>query len=139
MVWLEPALAAASILAIDQWSKMLVASRSSSYTSDHRLLSVRYTLNRNGALGAVVGVPVLLGLWALALGAVALILHEMIGSSPFGVAGIGAAVGGATGNVIDRMRRGAVVDFIAIGPWPVFNVADAAIVSGLGLTMLSLL
>jgi Signal peptidase (SPase) II len=44
--------------------------------------------------------------------------------------GIGAAVGGASGNVIDRLRRDAVVDFISMGRWPAFNVADVAIVGG---------
>lgn len=39
-------------------------------------------------------------------------------------------VAGALGNVIDRMRRGYVVDFIKIPRWPVFNVADIAIVAG---------
>jgi signal peptidase II len=53
--------------------------------------------------------------------------------------GIGATVGGATGNVIDRLRHGAVVDFVAIGPWPVFNLADAALVAGVGLIALTVL
>jgi signal peptidase II len=39
-------------------------------------------------------------------------------------------VGGAVGNVIDRLARGYVVDFIHIQRWPVFNVADAAICAG---------
>jgi signal peptidase II len=37
---------------------------------------------------------------------------------------------GALGNVIDRLRRGYVVDFIEIHRWPIFNVADIAIVAG---------
>jgi signal peptidase II len=53
--------------------------------------------------------------------------------------GIGAALGGATGNVLDRLYRGAVVDFVAIGPWPVFNLADAALVAGAGLILLTAL
>ena len=44
---------------------------------------------------------------------------------------LGVILGGAVGNLIDRFRfGGAVVDFIAIGPWPPFNVADAAILIG---------
>ena len=44
---------------------------------------------------------------------------------------LGVILGGAVGNLIDRFRfGGAVVDFIAIGPWPPFNLADAAIFIG---------
>lgn len=45
-------------------------------------------------------------------------------------AGLGAALGGATGNLLDRLRHGAVVDFINLRVWPVFNLADVAIVLG---------
>ena len=55
-------------------------------------------------------------------------------------AALGAIAGGAIGNVIDRLRFGAVVDFIhahAFGwSWYVFNIADAAIVCGVGVLLL---
>jgi len=55
-------------------------------------------------------------------------------------ASLGAIGGGAVGNVIDRLRFGAVVDFLhahAFGwSWYVFNVADAAIVCGVGVLVL---
>jgi signal peptidase II len=44
--------------------------------------------------------------------------------------GIGLIVAGALGNVIDRIRLGYVIDFIQIGWWPVFNLADSAICVG---------
>lgn len=37
---------------------------------------------------------------------------------------------GAVGNLIDRIRFGQVVDFIKVGPWPMFNLADSAITAG---------
>ncbi len=46
--------------------------------------------------------------------------------------GIGLMVGGAIGNVIDRIKTGYVVDFFDFRIWPVFNIADAAIVCGVG-------
>jgi signal peptidase II len=46
---------------------------------------------------------------------------------------LGAALGGASGNVLDRLRNGAVVDFIDLRWWPVFNLADVAIVAGVAL------
>lgn len=46
-------------------------------------------------------------------------------------AAIGLQLGGALGNLVDRLRTGAVVDFIDVGPWPIFNVADSCIVVGM--------
>ena len=44
---------------------------------------------------------------------------------------LGMQLGGAVGNLFDRVRTGQVTDFMDVGPWPVFNVADAAIVIGM--------
>ena len=56
------------------------------------------------------------------------------------VIGLGAVIGGAIGNVIDRVRFGAVVDFIDVHyagwHWPAFNIADSAITLGVGLLLL---
>ncbi len=53
---------------------------------------------------------------------------------------LGAVAGGAVGNILDRLRYGAVVDFIHAHAggwsWYVFNVADAAICCGVGLLLL---
>ncbi len=46
-------------------------------------------------------------------------------------ASIALMLGGALGNIIDRIHQGHVTDFIDVGPWPVFNLADSAIVVGL--------
>ncbi|MDT8900113.1 signal peptidase II [Anaeroselena agilis] len=46
--------------------------------------------------------------------------------------GAGLLAGGATGNVIDRVTTGYVVDFLDFRIWPVFNSADIAIVTGVG-------
>lgn len=50
-------------------------------------------------------------------------------------AAMGLIVGGAIGNITDRLRLGFVVDFISVGWWPVFNVADSAVT--VGVTMLA--
>ncbi len=54
--------------------------------------------------------------------------------------GIGLVIGGAIGNVIDRARWGAVFDFadfhLGQWHWPAFNVADSAIVAGVGLMLI---
>jgi signal peptidase II len=58
-------------------------------------------------------------------------------------AALGLVIGGALGNVVDRIRFGAVFDFVDLHVagwhWPAFNVADAAIVAGAGLLLLDAL
>lgn len=62
---------------------------------------------------------------------------------PWIAAAIGAVIGGAIGNVIDRLRFGAVADFfdfhLAGWHWPAFNIADAGIVVGVAVLMLDTL
>ncbi|MPZ15082.1 MAG: signal peptidase II [Chloroflexi bacterium] len=52
---------------------------------------------------------------------------------------LGLQLGGALGNLVDRIRYGYVVDFIDVSIWPVFNVADSAIVTGVGILALHLM
>jgi signal peptidase II len=71
-------------------------------------------------------------IWCIAAMAAAL-LHDsgLYLQSGVARAGMGCALGGAAGNLLDILRRRHVVDFIDIGWWPVFNLADVAIVGGL--------
>lgn len=52
--------------------------------------------------------------------------------------GLALALGGAFGNIADRLRLGHVTDIFDVGPWPIFNTADSAIVVGLGLVFWTL-
>ena len=47
---------------------------------------------------------------------------------------VGLLAGGALGNLADRLRSGAVTDYIEIGSWPPFNLADVAITAGVVLS-----
>jgi signal peptidase II len=62
------------------------------------------------------------------------------GASRLPATGIGLVIGGAIGNVVDRLRWGGVFDFadfyVGSWHWPAFNVGDAAIVVGVGLLLL---
>ncbi len=91
-------------------------------------------LQSRGSLG-----PVLLALAAVAVVA-ALLLWLRRAETRLVATALGAIAGGAAGNVADRLRFGAVVDFIhahAFGyNWYVFNVADAAIVCGVAALVL---
>jgi signal peptidase II len=60
-----------------------------------------------------------------------LLLSNGPGDSWVGPVGAGAMLGGALGNLIDRLPDGVVTDFVAVGPWPRFNVADSALTLGL--------
>lgn len=83
--------------------------------------------------------PLLLAVIALAI-VVALGVWLRRTERPLIAVAIGAIVGGAIGNVADRLRLGFVVDFIQVHAfawsWYVFNVADAAIVCGVGVLLL---
>jgi lipoprotein signal peptidase len=107
------------------------------------VLNLTMVWNRGVTFGLLNGV----GGWsALALAAVALAVVVALGfwlrraESAVVAIALGAITGGAIGNVIDRLRFGAVVDFIDahLGDWHwyVFNVADAAIVCGVAALVL---
>jgi signal peptidase II len=53
--------------------------------------------------------------------------------------GLGFVLGGAAANVVERLRFGYVIDYLDVHVWPVFNVADSAIVVGAGLLVVALL
>lgn len=53
--------------------------------------------------------------------------------------GMGLLAGGAVGNLIDRVFIGAVTDFVDVHFWPVFNVADSAVLVGVGVLMVHIL
>jgi signal peptidase II len=142
MIWFEWSLTVALVVAADQLSKAFILARwpLATLTAPSSFVSIRCVLNQQGTLAALAGVRALAALWAAMIGLSALTLHYgFLGHEAVVPVGIGAAVGGATGNVIDRLRRGAVVDFVAIGPWPVFNLADAALVAGAGVILLTAL
>ena len=50
---------------------------------------------------------------------------------------MGLMLGGAIGNLIDRFTQGYVTDFISVGSFPVFNVADSCVTVGVGLLVLA--
>ena len=77
-------------------------------------------------IGSVIVAVIAVGLWRTQ--------SRMIGTA------LGLIIGGALGNLLDRVRHGTVTDFLDfyLGAyhWPAFNVADAAVVSGVGLLIL---
>jgi signal peptidase II len=135
---IELTLTGAAVIAADQASKAFILSRPAAANPQPRFFSIRKVLTRRGAAASALVIYALSGLWVASAGICALMLEQgMIPANAMSAAGIGSALGGAAGNLADRLRHGAIVDFIAIGRWPVFNLADAAIVAGIGLLLWS--
>ncbi len=97
------------------------------------LVSLVVLHNHGIAFGLLGGLSPILTV-VLALTVLAVLFYNK-GAWPGGAAeqwGLGLMVGGGLGNVMDRLRFGYVVDYVDVHVWPVFNLADAAIVAGAG-------
>jgi signal peptidase II len=101
------------------------------------VLELRYAANDDTAFSLLhnLGIPrtpgVLLAASALALlGVAAMWFASRKRASRTQHVGFALVLAGALGNVVDRAARGYVVDFIHITRWPIFNVADIAVVAG---------
>jgi len=101
--------------------------------------------NTGAAFGIFRGQSSALTIVAL-VGVVILLLYVLIGYHRFpslhvglGKSALGLVLGGTIGNLIDRLRFGCVTDFIDIGIWPAFNIADSAVVVGVIMFAYSLL
>ena len=120
------------VLSIDQASKTLVlTSLRDAHAVSIGPLVLRRVINRRAGLRQVRDRSAMLALWLVELLLLAAIVELVpaFGNSPAQIA-VGAALGGAAGNLFDRWCRDGVIDFIDVGFWPVFNLADAAIVIG---------
>ena len=121
------------VIALDQLTKHLVKSYMEFGQSipGEGFLRLTYTTNTGGAFGILANQTFLLAMAALIGITVLLIyLRYLPLDSTLLKMGLGLDLGGAVGNLIDRLRSGEVTDFIKIGPWPVFNLADSSIVIG---------
>lgn len=130
------AIVAALILVADRLSKYLVMANMAEGESVPLIppfLYITYVQNRGAAFGFFQGQVALLS--AIAVVCLLFIFtqwNKIMAKSAFVRWGVIIALAGAVGNLIDRLRWGAVIDFVDIRIF-VFNVADAAIVLGVGL------
>ena len=95
-------------------------------------VGLRLVRNPRVGLGLIRRRSSLIATWLLATAGALLAAVVWFPHDPIAQAGLAAAVGGAAGNLFDLLRRGAVVDFVDLRFWPVFNLADVAISVGLG-------
>jgi signal peptidase II len=120
------------VVALDQATKQLAATNIaiSDQVSVIPGLDLTHTRNTGVAFGALEGGGLIV---AILIGAsLALLVAYFIANrdTPWLWLPVGMLLGGALGNLADRAREGAVIDFIDPVAWPAFNVADSCIVIG---------
>ena len=132
------ALVAGVVLALDLATKVWVVAELEGRRTIELLggqLLVRVSRNPGAAFSFAEGATVVFTAIAVTVVVVILRVSRRLGSDGWAVS-LGLLLGGASGNLVDRLfrspgpARGAVVDFIDFQVWPSFNVADSAIVTG---------
>ena len=134
---------AAVVVAVDQLTKHAAVNALADGQPRHVIWTLQWNLsfNRGMAFSAGQGAGVWIGLVAVAVGAFVLIAVRRNAPAVLATAA-GLVAGGAFGNVADRLfrgrgwMRGAVVDFIDLQWFPIFNVADMAVNIGAALYLL---
>jgi signal peptidase II len=148
--------AAGTVFVLDRLTKWIVAREVApweTYTVIPGFFNIIHTENRGAAFSLFAGLDsewrtfFLVGVSAAALILIATLLWRPsaggLGSSQYVRLGLSLVLGGALGNMYDRITRGAVTDFLElyVGDyhWPAFNVADSAITVGACLVLLDML
>lgn len=146
-IWAVPGIIGALIVAADQLSKAwVVETLGPTPMSDFipivgDTIRIAYSHNTGIAFSMLQNMPQLLTITSLAIIAVAIFFYltQMPNRHPFVQTILGFILGGAFGNLIDRVRLGYVVDFIQVGWFPIFNLADSAITVGAVLLIIQFL
>jgi signal peptidase II len=139
----EFVLAAVLVLGADLASKWMVQAHFTLHESLQLVpgVALTYVMNPGAAFSlfadwpGAVRLPLFLGVTAGAMWAAWLYWRSLPDGDRLSALSLGLIVGGAMGNLVDRLRYQEVVDFIEVGvrgvyTWPVFNVADSAVCVG---------
>jgi signal peptidase II len=150
--WVLALATALAVIALDQVTKGMVATRLTLHQSVAIIdgfFSLTYVRNTGAAFGFLAGrmeqlrVPFFLVVSMLAAVVLVWFLRGIPAERRWMVIACGAVLGGAVGNMIDRLAFGEVIDFldVYVGPyhWPTFNVADCGITIGVVLLTLDAL
>ena len=141
------AVMAAAVLAADQVSKLLIVNNLRPYQSipETGLLRLTHVTNSGSAFGMLQGQTAFLILVSV-IGVLGVLFYYRVNGRQSALLryALGLLLGGALGNLTDRLIRGEVVDFINIQLWsdfhfPTFNVADSALTIGLAMLALYVL
>jgi len=137
---------------LDQWTKQLIVDRfqlGESIPVLSQFFSITYVRNTGAAFGFMAAVdsslriPFFLIVPTIALGVIGYLFKKLPEHDVKTALALSLVMGGAVGNLIDRVRYGYVVDFLDFhwkyqAHFPAFNVADSAICIGVGLLMLDI-
>ncbi|BCO09208.1 lipoprotein signal peptidase [Desulfolithobacter dissulfuricans] len=140
----------ALVLVLDQAVKSWIVHHFSLYESVvviPGLFNLTFLTNTGAAFGMLAGQPsrerqlFFVGVALVALAAIVVMHRRLADQSRWFTVALGLIGGGALGNLVDRVRYGAVVDFLDFyfrgHHWPAFNVADSAITVGVGLFLVT--
>jgi signal peptidase II len=135
--WARAGATVAAVVLLDQAMKQLVTHSLARGESVNVFFGLDITNTRNTgvAFGALEGSGAIVGVL------IAVVLTMLIGyfalhaAQPWLWLPVGMLLGGALGNLVDRVHEGAVIDFIDPVAWPAFNLADSCIVIGVGVLL----
>jgi len=132
-----------AVVILDQLAKYLVQSKmvmGMSIPIVSNIFHITYVQNPGAAFGIFEHRTIFFVIIAVGLFVAALYFYPKIPQGyPALRGGIGLLVGGAAGNLIDRITTGYVTDYLDFRIWPVFNIADMAIVTGVGIIVYMLM
>ena len=133
-------------LVVDQVSKLVVQRRMNLHDPPYPIIGddffrLTYIQNKGAAFGLSLGSPVLHTVVSIvALGVLIWMFSKLPREDRLLRFAVVLVLGGAIGNIIDRFRLGAVIDFFDVGVgtlrWPIFNFADSFVTIGIGLLAL---
>jgi len=134
------------VIALDQWSKGLVRQNIGLGQAIYPIpflepfFRFTYWQNTGAAFGLLQNTNIFLLIVSIIMSVVIIYsYHKAIDEPVIYRISLGLMLGGAIGNAIDRVTLGFVTDFIAVGRFPVFNIADSSVTVGVGLMLLGML
>jgi signal peptidase II len=129
---LRTALVAVAVIFADQLTKAIVRAEISRFEQVELILGIKFVHTRNTGVAFSMlsgGGPIVVIVACIALAALLIFFITHMQTRLIWLP-VGMLLGGAAGNLIDRVRIGAVTDFVKIPHWPAFNVADIAVTFG---------
>lgn len=129
------------VILFDQFTKYLIKEFVPRYSAwpDDGIVQIVHGVNTGSAFGLFSDYTLLLTIGSLiGIGFVLYFFYKNSFNVIWMRISLSLIVGGAVGNLIDRIRDGGVVDFISVGWWPAFNIADSAISIGMAILIFTL-